>query len=68
MAHEILYADNTEITRGDVTIEIPVKQYCDAIMAIQKLDDIRKVCWCSGSSNSPAPTLEAIRAIVKRES
>lgn len=68
MAHEILYADGAKVPCSDPTIEIPVKQYCDAIMAIQKLDDIRRVCWCGGASNSPSSILEAVRAIVKRES
>ncbi len=47
------------------TISIPVKQYAESIMAIQKLEDIRRIVFSSRASRSDSAlsTIDAIKAI-----
>lgn len=47
------------------TISIPVKQYAESIMAIQKLEDIRRIVFSPRAtrSDSALSTIDAIKAI-----
>ena len=50
---------------SESTISIPVKQYAESIMAIQKLEDIRRIVYSpEGTRNDYALSIvKAIRAI-----
>lgn len=46
-------------------ISIPVKQYAESIMAIQKLEDIRRIVCSPMSSGNQVGLIQAVRAITQ---
>jgi len=51
--------------QSDQMVSIPVKQYAESIMAIQKLEDIRRIANSPLSAGNPPGLLQAIRAITE---
>ena len=61
------YSCAVGISKNEQMVEIPVKQYAEAIMAIQKLADVKAAVWtsCYPDNDDVSNTiLEVIRSIV----
>ncbi len=46
-------------------VSIPTKQYAESIMAIQKLEDIRRIVQSSLANGNGVGLLQAVRAITE---
>ncbi len=51
--------------QSDQMVSIPVQQYAESIMAIQKLEDIRRIANSPLNAGNPTGLLQAIRAITE---
>ena len=50
---------------NEETIPMPVKQYAECIMALQKLEDIRRIARQGMSGGNAMGIVQAIRAITE---
>lgn len=50
---------------NEETIPMPVKQYAECIMALQKLEDIRRIAHQGMASGNAIGIVQAIRAITE---
>ena len=50
---------------NEETIPMPVKQYAECIMALQKLEDVRRIAHQGISSGNAIGIVQAIRSITE---